>query len=241
MEAFRRRPASVRFTVMNGISTAFLAGLVALGATGCAGATGSGAVLAPSAPSAATVPATEQAAIASGEIVAKPLQFERGSSKYVGGIASGLVPATPERVLRAFSDPSALAHMLPRTKQVTFLGRTADGDHIELLQGNSWLSAKYTVALEASAVPGELRFWLDRSRHHDIDDVYGYFRVQRFDEHRSLVTVAAAVDVGSDFTNMIVGRRVQDAILSTPRLMRDYFARTEPRDDDPRVAVNDLR
>jgi carbon monoxide dehydrogenase subunit G len=184
---------------------------------------------------------TARATVAAGAIVSQPLQFERGSFKYVGGIASGLVPASPDRVLQAFSDPNALARMLPKTKQVTFLDHEADGDRVELRQGNSFIEAKYTVSIQPSNVPGELRFALDRSRHHDIDDVYGYFKVERFDATRSVVTVAAAVDVGSDITQMLLGRRVQDAILSTPSLMRDYFAHTAAPAIDPVFASNDPR
>jgi hypothetical protein len=47
------------------------------------------------------------------------------------------------------------------------------------------------------------------------------------------------VDVGSDLTNLLFGRKVQDVILSTPRVMRAYFARADVRARDPRVAFND--
>ena len=99
---------------------------------------------------------------------------------------------------------------------------------IPLIAGSLPVGATYTVKLVPSDKSGELTFQMDRSRHHDIDDVYGYFKVERFDDKRSVVTVAAAVDVGSDFTNLLFGKRVQEVILSTPYAMRDYFARTEP-------------
>jgi len=53
--------------------------------------------------------------------------------------------------------------------------------------------------------------------------------VERFDDQRSAVTVAAAVDVGSSLTVMLFGKKVQDVILSTPHKMRDYFSRAEPQ------------
>jgi len=58
--------------------------------------------------------------------------------------------------------------------------------------------------------------------------VYGYFRVDREDDTHSIVTVAAAVHLGSGLTELFFGRRVQDVILSAPFVMRDYFAGTEP-------------
>jgi hypothetical protein len=213
---------------------------VAVLATACAGAAGSGTVLAPRSGADVAIDASERAALAAGRVFARPLEFERGSGNYVGGIAYGVVPASPERVLAALDDTGALAAMLPRTQRATLIDATPRARRIELHQGNSWVSATYTVSLETSE-PGSLFFQLDPSRHHDIDDVYGYFRVERFDGTRSLVTIAAAVDVGSDFTNMLFGKRVQDVILSTPYAMRDYFARADLRPGDARVAENEIR
>jgi hypothetical protein len=204
--------------------------LLAIFACACGGAAGNGSVLpAKSAgDEAAPLENVERALLANGQIITKPVQFERGSSKYVGGLASGLVPATPERVFQAIQEPDALLAMLPKTKRVTLVDTDASSKRLELLQGNSFVDATYTVKLVPSDKPGELTFQMDRSRPHDIDDVYGYFKVERFDDKRSLVTVAAAVDVGSDFTNLLFGKRVQEVILSTPYAMRTYFARTEP-------------
>jgi hypothetical protein len=59
-----------------------------------------------------------------------------------------------------------------------------------------------------------LRFWLDTSRPRDIDDVWGFFRVTRFDAQRNLITVAVAVDVGSGLPRLFEGR-VQALVLRT--------------------------
>jgi carbon monoxide dehydrogenase subunit G len=218
--------------------------LLSLCGPACTGAAGNGAALPVQSATDEVAPAAnvERALLASGQVITKPMQFERGSSKYVGGLASGLVPATPDRVLQAIQDPDALLAMLPRTKRVTLVDAAAGSRRLELLQGNSFVDATYTVKLVPSDKPGEVTFHLDPSRHHDIDDVYGYFKVERFDDKRSLVTVAAAVDVGSDFTTLLFGKRVQEVILSTPYAMRDYFARSEPSTNAAgSVARNDVR
>lgn len=172
-----------------------------------------------------------------GAVVTRPLDFDRNGSHYVGGIAAGLVPATPERVLAAIHDAAALKKMLPNTKYVALVDSDGASRRIELLQGSSIVQAKYTVELSPDGRPGELGFKLDRSRPHDIDDVYGYFKVERFDDERSLVTVAAAVDVGSSFTVMLFGKKVQDVILSTPHKMREYFSRADAA-TPPMIAAN---
>jgi hypothetical protein len=89
--------------------------------------------------------------------------------------------------------------------------------------------------------PGRVEFRLDPSRPHDIDDVYGYFTVASFDEGRSLVTVAAAADIGSGLTHALFGRRVQNVILSTPHAMREYFRGGGPHEPAALVAQNSAR
>ena len=196
----------------------------------CAGAAGDGAALqARSAASEAPPVSSERRLLEAGAVVTRPLDFERDGSHYVGGIATGLVPATPERVLAAMHDIAALKTMLPNTKYVALVDTEGASRRIELLQGSSFVEAKYTVELSPDGRPGELGFKLDRSRPHDIDDVYGYFKVERFDDEHSVVTVAAAVDVGSGLTILLFGKKVQDVILSTPHKMRDYFSSSEPQ------------
>jgi hypothetical protein len=211
-------------------------GLALLGGAGCAGAAGDGSTLSPKSVLDQGAPAgAERRLLAAGDVVTRPLDFERGEFHYVGGIARVVVRASPERVLAAIHDVQALRSMLPNTKQAALVDAAGSSRRIELLQGNSLVEAKYTVKLSPDGRPGELGFRLDQSRPHDIDDVYGYFKVERFDDEHSVVTVAAAVDVGSGLSEFLFGKKVQDVILSTPYKMRDYFAASEPK---PLVAAN---
>jgi hypothetical protein len=66
-----------------------------------------------------------------------------------------------------------------------------------------------------------VRFWLDPSRPHSIDDVWGFFRATRFDSEHALVAVGAAVDLGSGLIRMLFESRIQRSILRMPRRIRD--------------------
>jgi hypothetical protein len=209
--------------------------------SGCAGAAGNGAVLSPKSGADVAITAPERAEVVAGTVVTRPLDFERNGAHYIGGVATGLVPATADEVLAAMDDVSALGAMLPRTKRATLVDAHGATRRIELRQGNSIIDATYTVELSPAVTPGEIRFHLDPSRPHDIEDVYGYFKVERFDDRRSLVTVAAAVDVGSGLTQALFGKRVQDVILSAPVVIRDYFARIDRLPSSGVVAINDDR
>jgi hypothetical protein len=226
---------------MRSVAMILLLGSVALLGSGCAGAAGNGAALSPKSGANVAITAPERAEAGTGAVVTRPLEFERNGAHYIGGVATGLVPASAEEVLAAMDDVGALRAMLPRTKRATLVDTHGAVRRIELRQGNSIIDATYTVELSPAGGPGQIEFHLDPSRPHDIEDVYGYFKVERFDERHSLVTVAAAVDVGSGLTQMLFGKRVQDVILSAPVVMRRYFAGIDHLPSSGVVAKNDDR
>jgi len=94
---------------------------------------------------------------------------------------------------------------------------------VELVHGDG---TTYTVDIERSAPRSELRFWLDSTRPHDISDVFGFFRVEPFGDGNSLVTVAAALDLGPGIIGLFFGDAVERSVLSTPGRIRTYV---EPR------------
>jgi hypothetical protein len=112
---------------------------------------------------------------------------------------------------------------LPHTKSARLIDVRRGIARVELVQGGS---TSYTVSIERVQGRSELRFWLDSSRPHDIEDVFGFFRVEPFGQGESLVTVAAAVDLGSSITSLLFSSAVERTVLSTPRQIREYV---EPR------------
>jgi len=111
---------------------------------------------------------------------------------------------------------------LPHTKSARLIDVRGSLARVELDHGGT----TYTVSIERSPGRSELRFWLDPSRPHDISDVFGFFRVEPFGEDKSLVTVAAALDLGSGLTKLFFSDAVERTVLSTPGQIRNYV---EPR------------
>jgi hypothetical protein len=168
----------------------------------------------------------ERAALLSGDVVSRPLSFDRpGGGRYVGGVSYQVIRAVPDEVLSAMLDVSALPELLPRTKRASLIESSGSGTRIELVQGNAVAEATYTLLLSRSAA-GEVRFWLDPTRAHDIRDVWGFFRARPFGNGKTLVTVAVALDVGPGLVRMLFEDRIQRLVLETPRHIRDYV---EPR------------
>jgi hypothetical protein len=165
----------------------------------------------------------EREALLAGEVVARPMRIEAESGTYRGGLSYSLVHAPVAAVLVALSNVDSLPQALPHTTSARLIDVRGGVARVELVQG---AGTSYTVRIQRVPGRSELRFWLDPSRPHDIDDVFGFFRVEPFGNGESLVTVAAAVDLGSGLTSLLFSNAVERTILSTPRRIREYV---EPR------------
>jgi hypothetical protein len=165
----------------------------------------------------------EREALLAGEVVARPMRIETETGSYRGGLSYSLVHAPAAAVLAALSNVASLPQALPHTKSARLIDMQGGIARVELVQGGS---TSYTVRIERLPGRSELRFWLDPSRPHDIVDVFGFFRVEPFGRGESLVTVAAAVDLGSGITSLLFSNAVERTVLSTPRQIREYV---EPR------------
>jgi hypothetical protein len=166
---------------------------------------------------------SEREALLAGEVVARPMRFDTESGSYSGGVSYSLVKAPAAAVLAALSNADTLPQALPHTKSARLIDVSGGLARVELVHGGS---TTYTVRIERSAAHSELRFWLDPSRPHDISDVFGFFRVEPFENGKSLVTVAVALDLGPGLTSMFFSDAVQRSVLSTPGRIRVFV---EPR------------
>jgi hypothetical protein len=165
----------------------------------------------------------ERQAMLAGEVVARPLRIETDTGSYRGGLSYSVVHAPAAAVLAALSNVATLPQALPHTLSARLIDVHGSLARVELVQGGG---TTYTVRIERVPGRAELRFWLDPTRRHDIDDVFGYFRVEPFGQGASLVTVAAAVDLGSGLTSLLFSNAVERAVLRTPRQIREFV---EPR------------
>jgi Polyketide cyclase / dehydrase and lipid transport len=165
----------------------------------------------------------ELAALAAGRTVSRPMQLEQRGARYVGGISYALVRAAPANVFSALEDVRTLPEMLPATLSARRIGGAGTPARVDLVQGTNLVRAEYTIEVEAARAKPELEFWLDPNRPHDIDDVWGFIRVEPFDEARSLVTVAVLLDMGPGLGRLLFEGRIQRMILRTPGHIRDFI------------------
>jgi hypothetical protein len=180
----------------------------------------------PAAGAQAPLSAHERSALSSGRMISRPMRFDTGEGRYVGGISYQIVDARPEAVLAALSDVTNWPEALPKTKSARLLGSANGLSRVELVQGTSLVDARYTVLLERADDGQTIRFWLDPSLPHDIRDVWGSFRVQPLSERRSLITVAAALDLGDGLARLLFEDKIATMMLRAPRKIQAFV---EPR------------
>ncbi|HEY6077576.1 MAG TPA: SRPBCC family protein [Polyangiaceae bacterium] len=168
----------------------------------------------------------ERQALEQGAMVSRPLRFEHGSGSYVGGVSYQVVDARPELVLAALSDVANWPEALPRTKSARLLAADHGVSRVELVQGGSFVEARYAVMLERAGDGETIRFWLDPTHPHDIRDVWGFFRVQALPDGRALITVAAALDLGEGLARMLFEDNIASMMLRAPSKIRAFV---EPR------------
>lgn len=173
----------------------------------------------------------QHARLRQGGRVERFVETQRGSRRYVGGVAYLLVKAEPRQVFDVLNQLDTLSQVLPRTRDTRVLERSSDRTRVELEQGNSVVSATFTVFFELEPPEGPhdprvVRFWLDPSRPHSIDDVWGFFRATRYDDEHALVAVGALVDLGPGLIRMLFEGRIQRSILRMPARIRETVERT---------------
>ncbi len=173
--------------------------------------------------------ADETARLDRGEMVSRPVTLEGEESRYVGGVTYAVVQASVSEIQELFEDVSSYAHVLPRTKRASLVGRRGLDQLVELRQGNAVIDARYTLRVRHEAWRRDVRFWLEPSRPHDIRDAWGYFHVDPLPDSasgvpRSLVTYGILVDVGPGIVRELFEERVRAVVLSAPDVLRRFVA-----------------
>jgi hypothetical protein len=179
--------------------------------------------LASASPAEATpLDAPEVTRLERGETVVRPETVSRGDRHYVGGVTYTVLDGTPSDVDALFDDIASWNRVLPMTRRARLVGTQAGDRFVELSQGNALVSANYTIRLRRDK--GEVKFWLEPSFHHDIDDAWGFFRFQPFlsasGEPKGLLTYAILVDVGPGIVRELFEEKVRTVMLSVPQRMK---------------------
>lgn len=175
--------------------------------------------------------AEQHRVLRSGGRVEQFIEFDRQGERYVGGVSYALVRAEPRQVFDVLNQLPTLSQVLPQTRNTRIVDRAGNRVRVHLEQGNSVVSTALTVFFQLEPPedrfdPHVVRFWLDPSQPHSIDDAWGFFRASRYDDQHALVSVGALVNLGPGIIRMLFEQRIQRSILRMPNRIRDTVERT---------------
>ncbi len=186
-----------------------------------------------------TLTPAESASLERGETVERPQAIHLKGGRYVGGITYTVISASPDQLDALFEDVSAYPHILPYTKAARLVGRAGSDLLVWLREGNGLLDASYTVHIHRDPSLGEeqgaprgpriVRFWIDRTLPHGIEDASGFFRYESMapsasGEQRLLVTFGIWVDIGPGIVRSLFEGRIQRIVLTVPQHLRAFVA-----------------
>jgi hypothetical protein len=179
-----------------------------------------------------TLNADESLRLERRETVVREQTFERGDHRFIGGVTYAVMDASTTDVAAVIENVDSLGRVLPRTKRARIVKTTKNGDQlIEIVSGNAIVEAEFTLLVRRRVGQDgstEVRFWLDPSRPHGIDDAWGFFRYTPFTgvngEEQVLLTYGVLVDVGPGIVRELFEERVRAALLSVPQHVRRQVA-----------------
>ena len=155
--------------------------------------------------------------VVAGDLVTKPMKFSIRSGDYIGGVAVMRVHAPPGVVGDYITNVNTMPDWLPITQRAELIGKPGCDVVIELEQGFDAYSKTYSI--HGFRVGNMVQWRLDPSRPHDIDDLWGYFRMVPYRGH-TLLVMGIAADLRLGPLGLIVEDRGLERLLQLPNDIR---------------------
>lgn len=169
----------------------------------------------------------ETSRLVRGETIVRNESWESSGRRYVGGVAYALLDASADEVTSLAANTDIWRRILPKVRSAHRVGTAEGDDLVEVTQGTALLHATYTLRVRHEG--GEVRFWMDPHRPHDIEDAWGFLRAQPRDDGRALVTYGVLIDMGPGILRDMFEDRVRDAAMTVlDRLRGVVMGRTGP-------------
>jgi hypothetical protein len=151
----------------------------------------------------------------------------RDGKKYVGGLSFMVVRAPPEVVIRAIFSAEAALQWMPQTLSATVVGGSGDHLRVRFEQGEDPFVATHTLHFWRDDLA--IRWKLDPTERHDIDDAWGFMSATPYDRDRSLVTLGIFIDLGDGVVRAFAEPAIQETVLGTPEAIKGYVEARAPR------------
>lgn len=171
--------------------------------------------------------ATEATRLLRGETVARTQDLQRWHRRYVGGVTYKILDATTGDLEALLDDVSSWRRFLPKTRDAERVGAVGDDPLVRVTHGSALVQVGYTLRVHRDG--NVVRFWLDPSRAHDIEDVWGFFRAEPMGDGRTLVTYGILIDMGDGILRDMFEPRVRELALEVPDHVQEVVAERQAR------------
>jgi hypothetical protein len=162
--------------------------------------------------------ASESDQLVRGGTVTRLQAVSQGDERYVGGVAYAVVYARADELAALLDDVDGWRRVLPHTREARQVGTSAGDAIVELTHGSALLQVTYSLRVRREG--NVVRFWLDRSRPHGIEDAWGFLRAEPLDTARTLVTYGILIDMGAGLLRSLFEDRVRRLALTVPERVR---------------------
>lgn len=179
----------------------------------------------------------ERAALERGEVVRRPVDADLDAGLYLGGVSYALVDAPAPFVLAMLQDPAVYMEILALTLEATPTGAKGKDQLVFFKHGGSLGTASYTMRIQPADPTGTIRFWMDPAFEHEIEDIWGYVRVEALGSETCLATYAVLCDLGTLF-RVLFGEKIREFALDTPGNIRFVAGSRYQRIQSPSPAAS---
>ena len=176
----------------------------------------------PGAARADTFTADEQATLARGEVVRRPLDASSNREGYLGGTSFAVVDAAPDVVWRAMQDFASFPSIFPRTLAADVISDRDSRKVVKMTQGTSFLAVSFFVLNRLDEATRKVSWEMLQDQPHDLDDTRGYGQVESYGEGQSLVTYVNVINIGQGVVLSLMAGAIQNGLLGAPGNLRDW-------------------
>jgi hypothetical protein len=157
---------------------------------------------------------SERETLQRGGVVRRNVDVELEEGTYIGGVAYAMVKVPAPFVLDMMRDVSTYKLILPMTLEARQTGQKG-GDKLVYFKHGDATTAAYTMRVRDADSEGVIRFWMDPALEHEIEDVWGYLRIEALGPETCLATYAVLCDLGL-ILRVTLGDEIRRYALDTP-------------------------
>jgi ribosome-associated toxin RatA of RatAB toxin-antitoxin module len=154
--------------------------------------------------------------LASGELVMKHKNEQRGAYKLIGGQSWQIIDVPVDVAWEALANLTDYKNFIPLVTQSDIKHRAGEEADLAIRQEWGPIDVRYVLQTTLEANRRSMVFRVDHSQAHDIRAGWGFMRVRPYKGNRTLVSFGALVDIGDGVFVSIIRPAVRKDLLRIP-------------------------